>query len=152
MLETLPQIIRKAAKMYKEAIASDYDFDTEQGRAIAEQFLEGSSVVREFVEERCVFGAECRISTVEMFDEFVIYARQRRESIPSISQFVQEITTLYLGQIAKSRITVKGKKITAFKGMRLVSSSEQHPTLGSRTIMDNVYHRISSDCHVGGNS
>jgi len=137
MLETMPQIIRKAAKMYKEAVASDYAFDTEQGQRIAEQFLEGSSVVRTFVEEECVLGEGYQVGTMEMFAQFMAYAQQRRERTPSLSQFVQEIKTLYFGQIDSKRIT--RKKTSVLQGIRLFSHSDQQatpPTPQSRMAID----------------
>ena len=147
MFDSMPQIIRKAANMYKEAVASGYAFDTEQGQKVAEQFLESSSVVREFIEEKCVLGKGNQVGTLEMYNKFIEFASPRRERIPSMSQFVKEIMTLYFGQVEKDRINVPGSKqgkthydkMMVFRGIGLISPSDRqpHPAL-NRVTIDNA--------------
>jgi len=121
MLATMPQIIRKAAKIYPEVVASGYNFDTEQGLAMGRQLLEASSVVGCFIEEKCVLGEGHIIRTVDLFNDFKNYAKDRNEHIPSISLFEAEIFASYLGQITKDRIRdhEMGTRFTYFIGVSL---------------------------------
>ena len=117
MLATMPQIIRKAAKIYPEVVASGYNFDTEQGFAMAGQLLEASSVVKRFVEEMCTFGEDCQVRTVELFTIFREYASKRSEHVSSLSQFETELTTSYLGKVTIGRIREPNSRYTYFKGI-----------------------------------
>ena len=138
MMATMPEIIRKAAKMYKEVVSSGYAFDTEQGKVIAKQFWEGSSVARAFVEEKCVLGKGYQISTVELYGIFKQYAGERGEPHQSESDFAREIMTLHLGQIEKTRIRTQGKRPTVFKGIRLASPCDLPQTPQDWTALDDA--------------
>ena len=144
MMATMPEIIRKAATVYREVVASGYAFDTEQGKVIAKQFLEGSSVARAFVEEECVIGEGYQIGTVELYQVYRMYAGERGEPHQSESDFAREIMTLHLGQIDRKRINVPGSKkvkgrydkVTVFKGICLAPPSEQVTSQSRATIDD----------------
>ena len=117
MLATMPQIIRKAAKMYKDAVASNYAFDTEQGNLIAEQFLEYSSLLREYVEDHCAVGPDHSDGSLDVYTEYQNYARNRGETPGTMSQFLRELRVLLFGQLESKRHTVQGKKVTILKGI-----------------------------------
>ena len=117
MLATMPQIIRKAAKIYPEVVASGYNFDTKQGLIMARQLLESSSMVKRFVEEMCLVGKDHQVRTQELYGYFREYARGCGEFIPSLSLFEEELVTSYLGQIIKCRIRESNSRLTYFKGI-----------------------------------
>jgi phage/plasmid-associated DNA primase len=120
MLDTMPYIIRKAIKMYPETVESGYDFDTERGKVIRDQFAESASVCIRYIDEYCILGEGFNDSSQEVYDEFRTYAKDQGEkNISSQTQFQTEIMTHFLGKIVKKRINSKvGKKVTALLGIR----------------------------------
>ena len=138
MLATMPQIIRKAAMVYQDAVDSCYNFDTEQGRAVSEQFLESSSVVRQFVEDRCAVGKDLYEKTMAIYSRFREYAKERGEHLASISQFTDELTTQYLGQITKNRIREPDGRFYFFKGICLKETLKAKTEKAKRVTSINV--------------
>jgi len=128
MLETMPHIIRKAAKLYPEVIKSGYNFDTEQGKVMAGQLLESSSVVKRYVEDRCTLDEGCQERTVKLYHDFRDYAKDRGEHVPTLSQFEDELITAYLGQITKVRIRESNGRFTYFIGIHRTPSGRYKPS------------------------
>ena len=121
MLETLPHIIRKAIKMYPETVESMYDFDTEQGRKVSEQFAEAASVSIRYIEEHCVLGEGFNDSSQYVYNDLCEFVKQQGEHKPNQPQFQNEIMTHFLGKIGKTRIVAKdGKKVTVLTGMHRI--------------------------------
>ena len=115
----MPHIIRKAIKMYPETIGSRYDFDTERGKVIRDQFAESASVSIRYVDEFCTLGEGFNDGSEDVFDSFKEYAKKQNEHVPTQSQFQNEIMTHFLGKIGKDRIYDKHRKrITVLTGIR----------------------------------
>ena len=117
MLDTMPYIIRKAARIYPEVVNSGYDFDTERGLTMARQLLEASSVVKRYVDDACTLGEDCQIRTLLLFQHFREYARDRGEHLPTLSQFEDELITSFLGIVTKIRVRESNGRFTYFKGI-----------------------------------
>jgi len=121
MLDTMPHIIRKAIKMYPETVESGYDFDTERGKLIRDQFAESASVAIRYIEECCILGEGFNDGSDDIFDSFLEYAKKQNEHKPTQSQFQNEIMTHFLGKIGKKRIINKvGKKVTVLTGIHRI--------------------------------
>lgn len=118
MLETMPYIIRKAIMMYPETVASGYNFDTDRGKVVRDQFAESASVSIRFVEEYCVLGEGFNDSSQGIYEALRNFAHEQGERVPSQPQFQGEIMTHFLGRIGKARVRNKdGQKVSVLTGI-----------------------------------
>jgi len=135
MLATMPHIIRKAVKMYRETVESGYDFDTEQGLTVREQFADSASIALRYIEECCVLGEGFNDGSLAIFKSFQTYAQEHGEHKASHSLFVTEIMTHYLGQIKNIRLTKDGKRIKVLSGLhRIGQGNTIHDSAPSTTL------------------
>ena len=120
MLDTMPHIIRKAITMYAETVESGYDFDTERGKMVRDQFAESASVCIRYVNEYCTLGEGFNDSSQEIFNSFREYVKDQGEhGKTSQPQFQTEIMTHFLGRIGRDRIYSKsGQRVSVLTGIR----------------------------------
>lgn len=118
--EELPGIARWSLEGLRDLEDEGKFIETAAGREIQAQMIMESAFVRIFVEEECELGPNFKIPNEELYQEYSIWAEQRKLPVYNSVRFGRELKDAFTGKIEDTRLKIRGKAVRGKIGIRLV--------------------------------
>lgn len=81
--------------------------------------------IRSFVADRCEFAPESRVVIQTLFDEYKAWCSNRGYAPGSIDTMGGQIMASNRGKIKKSRLTVNGRRVNCYVGLKLAGAKDE---------------------------
>lgn len=100
-------------------------------KPVIEEFRKQSSPATEFADENCAFNDDFAVPSLALYDAFAHWCKDQGAMIGTHTRFTQRFLLLYPG-LHIERMTLNGKQVRCFVGVRLTDEAVERYLVGRR--------------------